>query len=505
MKKLLFVLAFVASHSGFAQGSTASVNTDSLDFRWAPTEQTTYEQHLESSLARLSKRVGVDQGVLMTFFRAIKNDYKKFSKLQNSTACVDSFNDSQESRNALLNCLKSFARSGLTESLYAKIFEEKLERIHSKQQTAEILKSNVLLAWIEDLIRENLRRQGQPASWYVRGKGFTKAKSHIDFPYEDGDVVLELGNSSVSAMITQSTIPQRRFSHAFVMRVRNGQAVTIEALIEKGVISNSLKKFGKNIANNVVVMRWKDSKTRAAVAKKASDEAWKFIETKTAYNIAMDMNDETRMFCSQLVAHAYSKAANLPISNLVPQTATIRSDAVFNYLKAFGVTKKEMPSPGDLMTSDEWEVVADYRSDDLYRMWEMFGMADVFVERLEMGYQIVPEIGASMLGWTAKLTDNSLRLAQKAIYGLIAFRTSIPEAELGILPESVSGKAIRLMYTQEHHLFRPAMKYAEKIREKRDEERNMFDVSLWVLRGRLSHVTHEYRMPKDILEAPEQN
>lgn len=385
----LFLIAYFSficnGHSFLFKESDAKSITTSLDGNL----------HYFSSLKRTTERLGISTTAYIDLFKSL-NLYSKTAK-GSSLNCLKKLSDTTQNRSSFVTCLSQIGIQGFNQALFRELSSAKWHRIQSAHSSTEEQKTIALLAYLEDLTRESLEMRGINTSWWSKQDGFTNfGINQADFDFKDGDVLLLIGNSSISSLITQATDPQRRFSHALMIRKKSeSDFSTLEALIEKGVTSGDKKKFSNDTLQTVVVLRWKNKQHRSFVASKASDCAYNLYKNKTPYNFAMDLNDTTTMFCSQLVAHCYAQASGVDLKSLIPQMSSIRSDKVFEYLKNMGVQSKIMPSPGDLATSTQFEMVAEFRNVrnkkgklQLARMWNMFILGDVFVERLELGQKI---------------------------------------------------------------------------------------------------------------------
>jgi hypothetical protein len=207
------------------------------DGRW------TLNSHRQASLKRGAIRFGISSQSFVDFYASLRD--KTFSENTDSLKCFKDFVDSNAARTALLKCMSQKGRSSLSDAVYEKLFDMRQDRIQSPQADLETHKTLALLAWLEDLVRARRLEQGLAAAWYVKGEGFVDITHHADFPYQDGDVLLVLGGSSISSVITQSTFPQRKYSHALMMQVRDQEPVTMESLIETGLIAKQRINFLK--------------------------------------------------------------------------------------------------------------------------------------------------------------------------------------------------------------------------------------------------------------------
>ncbi len=447
-----------------------------------PQPETRLQAHVEHSLRLVAWRFGVSTSSLENFQSGYRRDTQGPDESLASETCLESLQNDRASREALLVCLRGFGTAGLNERLYAGLFEKRYAALGPGSSVDEERHLTAgLLHYVEELTRENLHYAGRPYAWFQRRDAatrgnFLKSTKHGDFPYEDGDLVLSFSNTSISALIPNSTLPQRRFSHAFIMRVRDGKYMTAESIIEKGVITASAEEFREATKNNLLVLRWKDAARRREIAARASDFAWQQVQRKAKYNIAIDWSDETRFFCNQLVAKAYSVASGIPVTQVAPDVSRVRTPKLLAYLKELGVGKSEMPSPGDFISSPSFEVVAEYRrSDDPLRAWELLSMGDVFTERLDAGFVVRPSAPIRKIINAADAVNSALKSSGNE--GL---------RELSFLPEALTPRAISLLAAQDRVIFSRAFRMLENAQKQYGSPRTLRFNSPWYIRGQLS-------------------
>lgn len=490
-KRFLLILILALASGASAQNSKQSIKGYELP------KNASLKDHLVQSYQRVYLRMGVTPGSLTAFSKSIQMGPKSIRTVQifqvsQSSGCVAQLADSDQGRSALLECLAGFGRIGLTETLFDRVFQARSSRIKQIPTTPEIQKTVALLLWIQDLVRSKLLSIGISAVWYVPSKGFLASREKGDFEYEDGDVALVTGKSSISSMISQVTYPQRKFSHAFVVRKEKNEFATVEALIESGVISNSLDVFNKENLQIVEIHRWADESTRRDISTKASNEAWKWVVAKTPYDFNMDMKTEDKLFCSEVVARAYSQATGLAIEEFVPELSRIRSKPVFNFISKMGVTSELMPSPGDLAPSKYLKQVAEYRNpDDLSKLWWLMAMGDVVIERLEAGYELHPRLWVGILAQLGVTLDSAID-GTREVFGV----------DMNLLPQGLNRTSIATMLTLQKLLYEKAFVYAEETLKAAGyvNPHDLLSVEPWVLRAHFSYAVQQSYFPRRVLK-----
>ena len=448
--------------------------------------------HEAASRVRLAARLGVTEAALERLYAALA---APDAGTPSAAARADVERlpvDTDAARTAWVTALAAAGPAVLDADLFAAVFDRRIALNRELPiDDPERGRTLVLLAFVEDLIRDRRVQQGLPAAWYDRAGGFLDGDTHDAFAYADGDILLVLGGSSVSSLITQATTPQRRFSHALMLRIRDGDFRTLESLIETGAVSYDRERFAKAGINAVQVLRWHEPAARTAMARAASDRAQRFVDERRPYDPAMDLGDPRRLFCSELVARAYHEASGLPLEAFIPASARVRSDAVLAYLKNIGVRQSVMISPGDLTSSPRLEVVAEFRDvGSLFRLWELMLMGDVFVERLEAGYRFRPRLWSELTATLAGTGDLLLRVP-----------STIPGIDLSLIPASLTTRALAYLMTQEKILYAVAYREAARLTGM-DETARMSTVIPWVYRGALSYAIQEHPRLRSVLRPP---
>ncbi|MDX9731043.1 MAG: YiiX/YebB-like N1pC/P60 family cysteine hydrolase [Bdellovibrionales bacterium] len=424
-----------------------------------------------SALENLSARGGVEPQAFQRFFDAVSKTVSgttaNADELDDlgSVACFERFDDTDGRRTEAIECLTAYGAQGLHGALFDRLIEIHIPRM-SRLPTEEMLKSLALLNYLEDLVRARLTLNGKQAHWYVPGAGFLASGSKEEFDFQDGDVVLGLGNSSISSLISQVTNPPGRYSHAFIVRVRDGKPTTVESLIETGVEEFPWSHFQKDKYNTLTVIRWKDATTRAAVTRRASDAAYEFAQKKIGYDTAIDLDSDKKMFCTELIVKAYMDASGETQSRILPHKAVVRSEPAFQHIQNLGVMNRTFVAPGDLLNSDLFEVVGEYRrTEDLFKSWKIFLMGDVFLDRIEDGYVVHPGLFYSVLPLAA---------------WIVQILPSIFHEDLRLLPKSFGPGSFAVTATVEKSIYERIFKAVDA-----EHEQNLLKTGLWEYRDSL--------------------
>lgn len=419
------------------------------------------------SLNRFAGKAGVDASVLQNFYAAIGSGTGKGTlSTQTIQNCTRDFSNNLASRNLLLTCLAHLGRSALNENLFFEL-ESLSSPLYATEHTLNSQKSLFIIGLLEDLVRQNRVDQGLPASWFDGQTGFMSEEDQTRYPYQNGDVLLGMGNTSISSLISQTTSPQARFSHAFLMKkASDGTFHTLESLVETGVKDFPAEHFAKDPYNELWVTRWSHSANRSAVTQKAVAWAQSMADTKRAYDFKMNIQDDSKIFCSELAIGALMHGAGLDLEDLIPSASHIVSEPVFKFINRVGVENHIIPSPADLLASTHLKVLGKYRkTSDLAREWELFLMGDVFVERLERG---------------ADFDVDPLFLAAPAPVYLLQLFPSLLIPEARLIPKNIGPGTLAVMATTELELYRPAIKWTRKAL---NDQMNLIHTAPWVIRA----------------------
>ncbi len=492
-------------------------------------------KHEAQALGWIADRTGVYPEAWRSFFASLQRSAVQAAPSGVPFSAAELLADFEDTTEARSRLLETLARHGglvaLNEDLHAEIYRARLYRIRFGRH-AETHRTVALFSFIEDLIREKVRVvDGRPSQWYhhaerrfvsfpeqrlpvrrprkrLPGQRVMRepfAQHFSQFPFEPGDIVLSVGGSSASALIPLATMPQRRHSHAFlVARDRRGRLRVMESVIEKGVIGCDEFDFRSKEFHGMVVLRMRrdlpglDAGRRAEILRTVVRLADAQVKRRAPYNMSMDMSRDADLgfFCSQFVAWAYAKAAMIVlegaddktptpesrIRQMVPGFAVVQSPEVFRFLQALGVSRQEMPSPGDLMASEFVEVVAEWRrTDALLEFWTRFLVALAYIERLNQGYILTPP----------------RNLTVGAIRGSGWFKDHV--FDFGLTPEALNGPGLVTLYTFDRKVFQPV---TDRLLGGYDRQATLLSQPPWVILGRASHALSADPAVRRRLRAP---
>ncbi|WP_413557848.1 YiiX/YebB-like N1pC/P60 family cysteine hydrolase [Bdellovibrio sp. HCB209] len=193
------------------------------------------------------------------------------------------------------------------------------------------------------------------------------------FELQAGDVMLIRGKSYVSAMIARIADEEGNFSHlAIVGQDKNGKKYVVEALIQYGVTVTPLEKWRQAEDSRVALFRYPDKELATKAARYMYDHAQNALDKKKGirYDFAMNDDDYSELFCSEVIRMAYDKASGGQV--IVPKyRSTVSKFKDTTYPRSLGVTKSSLFAPYDIEVDPRFEFLAEYRYMPLLRQVRM--------------------------------------------------------------------------------------------------------------------------------------
>ncbi len=207
-----------------------------------------------------------------------------------------------------------------------------------------------------------------------------------------GDILLSRGGAPTSALIARGNDYPGNFSHVALVHIDSArhQVSIIESHIEKGVAIATPEEYLKDTKLRVMVLRLRrdlpamiqDSLLPHRAASLALASARR---AHIPYDFAMDFQDASKLFCSEVASDAYRQAG----ISLWMGLSHISTPGVSSWLAAFGVTHFETQEPSDLEYDPQLRVVAEWR--DPETLWKDHldnAVTDVMLEGAERGERI---------------------------------------------------------------------------------------------------------------------
>ncbi|GIL17027.1 MAG: hypothetical protein BroJett040_07780 [Oligoflexia bacterium] len=187
-----------------------------------------------------------------------------------------------------------------------------------------------------------------------------------EFKLQSGDILISRGNAVVSAAIARIGDQEGLFSHAAMVYVdkKTNKTYAIEAHLEIGTdVAPIEEKYMRDGKVRSIVYRPKDK----ALAERAGEIAYKRAKagldknSRILYDFAMDMNEEEKLFCSEVPFMAYNNASNGSFLLGDRHQTSFHQKTNRSFLDGIGVKANETFSPSDVELDSKLELVAEWR------------------------------------------------------------------------------------------------------------------------------------------------
>ncbi len=236
--------------------------------------------------------------------------------------------------------------------------------------------------YLEDLIGEyalnlpkfNAQRKVSP---FTGGEPYILTNPKFGgLKFKSGDVVMTRGTAFTSAAIARLGNNDASFSHLAMIYVdpNTGVITPIEALIETGSYNANVREWLNDGKVRAMVFRHRDSSLAAWAAQMMKDEVASY-RARTGENIpydaGLDVRDPSKLFCSELVSHAYDLATGR--TGTVPMYQSSLTPKNPYFMNRLGVRVAQTFLPMDIESDPQFELVAEWRD---YSQMAMIHMHD---------------------------------------------------------------------------------------------------------------------------------
>lgn len=207
-----------------------------------------------------------------------------------------------------------------------------------------------------------------------------------------GDILVSRGGAPTSALIARGNDYPGNFSHialAYVDSLTHKVSI-IESHIEMGVAIADIEKYLKDTKLRVMVLRLRsdlpEMRADPLLPHRAAEYALRRAETELIpYDFAMDFEEPSKLFCSEVVSDAYGHVG----VGLWAGLSHISSVGVKAWLAAFGVENFTTQEPSDLEYDPQLRVVAEWRDfETLYKDRLDNAVVDIMLESAEKGERL---------------------------------------------------------------------------------------------------------------------
>src|SRR5436190_1265485 len=192
----------------------------------------------------------------------------------------------------------------------------------------------------------------------------TPSASVLGVTVHSGDILVSRGGAPTSALIARGNDFPGNFSHIALVHVdeQTHALSVVEAHIESGVVVSSFADYLADKKLRVMALRLRPDLPPLLADPMLPHKAASFaLEHATArhipYDFAMDYQDHSKQFCSEVAAAAYEQCG----VKLWMGISHLSSRGVTSWLSAIGVKHFETQEPSDLEYDPQMRVVAEWR------------------------------------------------------------------------------------------------------------------------------------------------
>ena len=219
----------------------------------------------------------------------------------------------------------------------------------------------------ESLIQRNANAKFPPYVYRDVPSANVPAKRIRGVRIQSGDVLLSRGAAPTSALISRASDEPSVFSHAAIVHISEAEdeqdrtATVIEAHIESGLGTTSLGDYLGDGKRRLLVLRYDTTERLPHVA--AEFALKKAKGAHVAYDFAMDQNDPSKVFCSEVPYEAYRSVG----IGLWRKKATFSHQGARRWLTRIGVKNFETLAPGAAENDSKLIPVAEwFDSEELF-------------------------------------------------------------------------------------------------------------------------------------------
>ncbi|MCZ6915685.1 MAG: YiiX/YebB-like N1pC/P60 family cysteine hydrolase [Gemmatimonadetes bacterium] len=193
---------------------------------------------------------------------------------------------------------------------------------------------------------------------------WTPSTQMLGVTIHSGDLLVSRGGAPVAALIAVGNDYQGNFSHVSLVHVdeTTGRPSVIESKQRGGVQVSSIEDYLNSVKLRVMILRPRadlpamiaDPMLPHRAAALALDRARR---RDTPYDFAMDHQDDSRMYCSEVPAWAYRQLG----IRLWMDISRISAPGTRRWLADLGVKRFDAQEPSDLEYDPQLRVVAEWR------------------------------------------------------------------------------------------------------------------------------------------------
>jgi hypothetical protein len=245
---------------------------------------------------------------------------------------------------------------------------------------------------VEEIILQSAAENVSPAIVETNEPSATPSATILGVEIHSGDILVSRGGAPTSALIARSSDYAGNFSHVALVYVDeiSGVVSIVESHIEKGVALASLADYLKDTKLRILILRLRSDLPTVQADPMLPHKAAQYLFERARsghipYDFAMDTRDESKMFCSEVAAHAYQHVGIALWSGL----SHISGAGARNWLAAFGARNFTTQEPSDLEYDPKLRVIAEWRDyETLSKDHLDNAVIDVMLESADSGAEL---------------------------------------------------------------------------------------------------------------------
>jgi hypothetical protein len=217
----------------------------------------------------------------------------------------------------------------------------------------------------------------------------TPSATILDVAIHSGDILVSRGGAPTSALIARGNDYPGNFSHVALLYVDESTGIVsvIESHVEKGVALATVADYFRDTKLRVMILRVRSDLPPLQADPMLPHKAAKSMYERARfghipYDFAMDTQDDSKMFCSEVASEAYNHFG----IRLWTGLSNISSAGARTWLSAFGVRSFITQEPSDLEYDPQLCVIAEWRDyETLYKDHLDNAVVDIMLESADNG------------------------------------------------------------------------------------------------------------------------
>lgn len=319
------------------------------------------------------------------FASSVRPELKRLSDELNYENCEDVTSSISYLMNGITaSGLQDELKSDRHENILSDLWSTKInlhERLRSFHRVGSLTqscadgmrKAFIGIRTLEDDVEENYLRSSKGSVVFSDNAfepGNPHLRRHPEFlgfdmmkDLKSGDIILSRGKAYTSAAISQLGDFDTQFSHlSVVYKDPQGKFWTVEAHIEVGSFVRPLEEHIEDKNFRSAVYRFDDE----AIAAKAAELIFNKVKTASdttgniLYDFGFDLDENKKLFCSEIASLAYSVASNGKINLPLFRSKVLERKPEF--VKQLGISVKESFIPADLEVDPRFKLVSEFRN-----------------------------------------------------------------------------------------------------------------------------------------------